>query len=178
MLETKVAENPRFRLNINTARKEPVMVNSVTSAPSSSVSGTTNANSAQAALKALLKLLESSQSTSGSTTSSQTSTDTAQSLFNQIDTTGKGTINKTDLEAAVTKAGGTKQAADALWAKLDPNKTGSLTEQQFAQSLSSLQQGAKANGSSDNSTVNITINISAGTQDASNNSANRLNVLA
>jgi Ca2+-binding EF-hand superfamily protein len=39
------------------------------------------------------------------------------------------------LEQAVTKAGGTTQAADALYAKLDPNNTGSVSESQFAQNL-------------------------------------------
>ena len=42
-------------------------------------------------------------------------------------------ISQTELEQAVTAAGGTTQGADALYAKLDPNNTGSVTEQQFAQ---------------------------------------------
>ncbi len=56
-----------------------------------------------------------------------------QSLFNQIDTNDDGSISKTELEQAVTNAGGTTQAADALYSKLDPDNTGSVSEQQFAQ---------------------------------------------
>src|SRR5207302_3222904 len=57
----------------------------------------------------------------------------AQSLFSQIDSNGDGAITQSELEQAVTKAGGTKDAADALYAKLDPTGTGSVSEQQFAQ---------------------------------------------
>jgi len=45
------------------------------------------------------------------------------SLFSQIDNRRHRVITKTELEQAVTKAGGTTQAADALYAKLDPNNT-------------------------------------------------------
>jgi len=62
----------------------------------------------------------------------------AQSLFSQIDTSGTGSITKSELEQAVTSAGGTTQGADALYAKLDPNNAGSVSEQQFAQTLSQL----------------------------------------
>jgi Ca2+-binding EF-hand superfamily protein len=58
-----------------------------------------------------------------------------QSLFNEIDTSGIGSITKSELEQAVTTAGGTTTAADALYATLDPNNTGSVTAQQFAQNL-------------------------------------------
>ncbi len=58
-----------------------------------------------------------------------------QSLFNEIDTSGSGSITKAELETAVTKAGGTTAAADALYAQLDRNNTGSVTEQQFSQNL-------------------------------------------
>src|ERR1700722_15482802 len=60
----------------------------------------------------------------------------AQNLFSQIDTNGDGSISQSELEQAVTAAGGTKAGADALFAKLDPNGTGSVSEQQFAQGLS------------------------------------------
>jgi len=75
-----------------------------------------------------------------------------QSLFNEIDTSGSGSITKSELETAVTAAGGTTTAADALYAQLDPNNTGSVTEQQFAQTLSQLKPhhhhfgGANADG--------------------------------
>jgi Ca2+-binding EF-hand superfamily protein len=58
-----------------------------------------------------------------------------QSLFNEIDTAGNGSFSKTDLETAVTKAGGTSQAADALYADLDPNNSGAVNQQQFSQNL-------------------------------------------
>ena len=47
-----------------------------------------------------------------------------QNLFNKIDGNGDGSISKSELEQAVTSAGGTTQAADALYAKIDPNNTG------------------------------------------------------
>ena len=58
-----------------------------------------------------------------------------QSLFNQIDSSGNGAITKSELEQAVTSAGGSTQGADALYAQLDPNKTGSVNAQQFSQNL-------------------------------------------
>src|SRR5262249_2126461 len=58
-----------------------------------------------------------------------------QRLFSEIDTSGTGSITEAGLETAVTKAGGTSQAADALYATLDPNNTGSVNEQQFSQNL-------------------------------------------
>src|SRR5579864_6770662 len=58
-----------------------------------------------------------------------------QRLFNKIDANGDGSVTKSELEQAVTKAGGTTTSADALYAALDPNSTGSVSEQQFAQNL-------------------------------------------
>lgn len=60
-----------------------------------------------------------------------------QSLFNQIDTNGDGSVSKTELEQAVTNAGGGTQAADALYSVLDPNNSGGFSEQQLAQVLPS-----------------------------------------
>jgi Ca2+-binding EF-hand superfamily protein len=59
----------------------------------------------------------------------------AQDLFSQIDSNGDGAISQSELEQAITKAGGSKQGADALYAQLDPNGTGAVSAQQFAQSL-------------------------------------------
>jgi hypothetical protein len=56
-------------------------------------------------------------------------------MFSQIDGNGDGSISKTELEQAVTAAGGTTQGADALFSQLDPNNTGSVSEQQFLQAL-------------------------------------------
>src|ERR1019366_4994565 len=58
-----------------------------------------------------------------------------QNLFNKIDGNGDGSISKSELEQAVTTAGGSTQGADALYAKLDPNNTGNVSEQQFSQNL-------------------------------------------
>jgi len=66
----------------------------------------------------------------------------AQNLFSQIDSNGDGSISQSELEQAVTAAGGTKAGADALYAKLDPNGTGSVSEQQFAQGLANLSQSS------------------------------------
>lgn len=69
----------------------------------------------------------------------------AQNLFNRIDSEGTGSITKSELENAVTAAGGTAASADALYADLDPNGTGSVNESQFAGTVQSLldpQMGA------------------------------------
>jgi Ca2+-binding EF-hand superfamily protein len=58
-----------------------------------------------------------------------------QSLFDKIDGDSDGSISKTELEQAVTSAGGTAQSADALFSLLDPKSTGSVTKQQFTSSL-------------------------------------------
>jgi Ca2+-binding EF-hand superfamily protein len=60
-----------------------------------------------------------------------------QNLFSQIDANGDGLVSKTELEQAVTKAGGGTQAADALYSVLDPNNSGGFSEQQLAQVLPS-----------------------------------------
>jgi Ca2+-binding EF-hand superfamily protein len=59
----------------------------------------------------------------------------AQNIFSQIDQNGTGAITQSELEQAVTAAGGDKAGADALYAKLDPNGTGSVSEQQFIDTL-------------------------------------------
>jgi len=59
----------------------------------------------------------------------------AQNIFTQIDANGDGAITQSELEQAVTAAGGDKAGADALYAKLDPNGTGSVSEQQFTDAL-------------------------------------------
>jgi Ca2+-binding EF-hand superfamily protein len=59
----------------------------------------------------------------------------AQNIFTQIDSNGDGAITQSELEQAVTAAGGDKAGADALYAKLDPNRTGSVSEQQFIDAL-------------------------------------------
>ncbi len=62
-------------------------------------------------------------------------TQIAQNMFSQIDSNGDGSITQSELEQAVTAAGGSTAGADALYAKLDPNGTGSVSEQQFIGAL-------------------------------------------
>jgi Ca2+-binding EF-hand superfamily protein len=58
-----------------------------------------------------------------------------QNLFNQIDLSGDGSVSKSELEQALTKAGGGTQAADALYSVLDPANSGGFSAQQFGQAL-------------------------------------------
>jgi Ca2+-binding EF-hand superfamily protein len=76
------------------------------------------------------------QNTAGSSGSGPASA-FANQLFSQI-TNGGSTLTQSALEQAVTSAGGTTASADALYAQLDPNNTGSVTEQQFAANLPSI----------------------------------------
>src|SRR5215471_17703927 len=57
-----------------------------------------------------------------------------ENLFNTI-ANGNGSITKSELEQTVTADGGTTQGADALYASLDPNNTGSVTENKFLKNL-------------------------------------------
>ena len=52
-------------------------------------------------------------------------------LFTAVDSDGDGSVSKADVEAVVTGKGGTAESADALYAKLDPKNTGSVSEEQF-----------------------------------------------
>lgn len=72
-----------------------------------------------------------------------------QKLFSQVDSNNDGSITKSDLEAAVTKDGGTAKAADALFAKLDPNGTGSVDAQQFQKGVTHLARHAGRHGHED-----------------------------
>ncbi len=65
-------------------------------------------------------------------------------LFDQIDTTGSGTITKAQFEQAFQKLNppGSFQAAgaDAVWSKLDPNGTGSVSKQDFVNGMTTLMK--------------------------------------
>ena len=74
----------------------------------------------------------------------------ANQLFSQI-ANGGSTLTQSALEQAVTSAGGTTASADALYAKLDPNNTGSVTEQQFAANLPGAFNATSSTGDSGNS---------------------------
>ena len=62
-------------------------------------------------------------------------------LFDQIDSSGSGTITKAQFEQAFQSSNppkGFQQAgADAVWAKLDPNGTGSINKQDFVSGMTS-----------------------------------------
>ncbi len=70
-------------------------------------------------------------------------------LFDKIDTSGSGTITKAQFEQAfqtMNPSKGFQQAgADAIWAKLDPNGTGSVSKQDFVSGMtaqmSQMRQG-------------------------------------
>ena len=65
-------------------------------------------------------------------------------LFEQIDTSGTGTITKSQFEQAFqsmnppasTKAAG----ADALWSQLDPNGTGQVTKADFTKGMTTAMK--------------------------------------
>jgi Ca2+-binding EF-hand superfamily protein len=64
----------------------------------------------------------------------------AEELFAQIDTTGKGYIEKSDLESAFKQVSSTSSssAADELFASLDGNGDGKVTKDEMSSSLKSL----------------------------------------
>jgi hypothetical protein len=72
---------------------------------------------------------------SGSNAAGSSPLQIAQTMFSQIDSNDDGSISKTEVEQAVTAAGGTAQGADALFAQLDPGNTGSVSQPQFIQAL-------------------------------------------
>lgn len=70
-----------------------------------------------------------------------TSSQKMSNLFDQIDTSGSGTITKAQFEQAFQTMNPPQAAqqagADAIWAKLDPNGTGSVSKQDFVSGMSS-----------------------------------------
>jgi hypothetical protein len=72
------------------------------------------------------------------------------SLFDQIDSSGSGTITKAQFEQAFktlnTSANFQVQGADAVWAKLDPNKTGSVSKQNFVKSMATQMKALRGYG--------------------------------
>ncbi|MFI5336309.1 MAG: EF-hand domain-containing protein [Opitutales bacterium] len=65
-------------------------------------------------------------------------------LFDQIDTSGSGTITKSQFEQAfqtLNPPGSFKAAgADAVWSKLDPNGTGSVSKQDFVNGMTTMMK--------------------------------------
>jgi hypothetical protein len=77
----------------------------------------------------------STQGTSGSTPSASSGfSNYAQNLFNSIDTDGDGQISQSELQSAVTAAGGTTVQADSLFNKISGG-SGSINESQLASAL-------------------------------------------
>ncbi|HWE74701.1 MAG TPA: EF-hand domain-containing protein [Stellaceae bacterium] len=91
------------------------------------------------------QLIAAQAQNSGHSSGSDPASAFASRLFSQI-TNGGSTLTQTELEQAVTSAGGTAAAADALYAQLDPNNTGSVTEQQFAANLPSVFNASTSDG--------------------------------
>ena len=62
-------------------------------------------------------------------------------LFDSIDTSGSGSITKAQFEQAFQTQNPPKafqqEGADAVWAKLDPNGTGSVSKQDFVTGMTS-----------------------------------------
>ena len=62
-------------------------------------------------------------------------------LFDKIDTSGSGTITKAQFEQAFQSMnppkGVQQMGADSVWAKLDPNGTGSVSKQDFVSGMTS-----------------------------------------
>lgn len=69
-----------------------------------------------------------------------------QQLFAKLDTNGDGTISQSELEAAVTAAGGSNATADALFAKLDGNGDGSISTSEFAAAAPGHHHGGGMGG--------------------------------
>jgi hypothetical protein len=65
-------------------------------------------------------------------------------LFDQIDTTGSGTITKAQFEQAFQTLNPPKDfkalGADAIWAQLDPNNTGSVSKQDFVSGMTAMMK--------------------------------------
>src|SRR5450631_481410 len=71
-------------------------------------------------------------------------------LFDSIDTSGSGSITQSQFDQAFqTKNPPSvfqKQGADAIFAKLDPNGTGSVSKQDFVSTMSKLMASLRADG--------------------------------
>ena len=71
-------------------------------------------------------------------------------VFDQIDTSGSGSITKSQFEQAFSSlkmpASFRAQGADAIFAKLDPNNTGSVSKQDFVSGMTDQLKAARAAG--------------------------------
>ena len=101
----------------------------------------------------------------GDDTAGTSPTQVAQNIFSQIDSNGDGSISQSEVEQAVTSAGGTTQGADALYSQLDPGNTGSVSEQQF---LSALQPPSASGNTAQDALLAL---LDQATQNASSTSS-------
>ncbi len=69
-------------------------------------------------------------------------------LFDQIDTSGSGTITKAQFETAFASLNPPKGikalGADAVWAKLDPSGSGKVTKQAFVDGMKAIKHARHA----------------------------------
>ena len=63
-------------------------------------------------------------------------------LFDQIDTSGSGTITQSQFEQAfqAKNPSAPASAADAVWSKLDPNGTGQVSKQGFVDGMTTMMK--------------------------------------
>ena len=114
---------------------------STDSTTAASGSGLTGSATAQLSADVLgLLLMMQSDPSSGtanasSSAAASTSTSPLSSLVSAIDTDGDGTISQSELETYIEGQGGTQAQADALYAGLDQNGSGNLTQTQLASDL-------------------------------------------
>lgn len=62
-------------------------------------------------------------------------------MFDKIDADGDGKISKSELETAITQAGGSPDQADKLFAKLDKDGDGSVSKTDFVSGMRALHHG-------------------------------------
>lgn len=93
-------------------------------------------------------------------------------LFDKVDTSGIGTMTKSQFDHAFQTAnppkGFQKLGADAIWAKLDPNETGSVSKQDFVSTMTALMSqirqghhrhdGNSQSAAAPTATINASIN--------------------
>ena len=79
------------------------------------------------------------------------------SVFDQIDTSGSGTITKAQFEQAFQNLKSPQafkaMGADAVFAKLDPNGTGSVSKQDFVNGMKSMMSQVRQHHRSGGSTA-------------------------
>lgn len=69
----------------------------------------------------------------------------AENLFSQLDTSGKGYIDKATLQSALDNASSSTSSVDALFSKLDANGDGKVSKQEFTDTLQQLESQLQAN---------------------------------